>query len=317
MASKKGGLGKGLDILIPSGDGFDFGEPVKEKASSKPMVQEVIKEVVKEVVREVKVYDQQYVKIWEIEPNPNQPRKEFDENALEELEASIRQYGVLQPLMVKKLGDHYEIIAGERRWRAAKMAGLKEVPVIVKNLSEQEISEVSLIENIQRESLNPIEEAFAYQRLLEDYGLRQEDLAKRVGKGRASITNAVRLLKLAQPVQDMLRAGVITTGHAKALLSITDLELQTDTALLVEERQLSVRETEKLVKDIQNPKAPKKVATLNHAELFQQIQEKLTERMGTKVEIKRKNDQAGRIEISYFSNEELERILDVIGMTVE
>ena len=316
MAIKRGGLGKGLDSLISISDDF---EPVSKKeekkstASDKP--KEVIKEVVKEVVKEVKVHEPLMVKLREIEPNRDQPRKEFDKESLEELKESILQYGVLQPLVVVRKGKYYEIVAGERRWRAAKLAGLKEVPVIIKELNEREISEVSLIENIQRENLNPIDEAMAFRQLLDNYSLKQEDVATKVGKSRTYITNSTRLLKLPESVRTYVANGELSTGHAKVLLGVEDPAVMEKIAREIVERKLSVRDTEKLVKAALNPRPEKAPIKLDYEEHFALLQDKLTNRMGTKVEIKRKNNKAGKIEIAYFSNEELERILDIIGLT--
>jgi len=316
MAVKRGGLGKGLDSLISQADEFDLSttrETKKETSVEKP--KEVIKEVVKEVVKEVKVHEPLMVKLREIEPNREQPRKEFDPESLEELKESIKQYGILQPLVVVKKGKYYEIVAGERRWRAAKLAGLKEVPVILKELNEREISEVSLIENIQRENLNPIDEAVAFRQLLDNYNLKQEEVALKVGKSRAYITNATRLLKLPESVCKLVANRELSTGHAKVLLGIEDPIVLENIAREVVDRKLSVRETEKLVKAALNPREKKAPESLEHEEHFKLLQDKLTNRMGTKVEIKRKNNKVGKIEIAYFSNEELERILDIIGLT--
>lgn len=311
MAIKRGGLGKGLDSLISMADDFEPAPKKEDKksASEKP------KEVIKEVVKEVKVHEPLMVKLREIEPNRDQPRKEFDEESLEELKNSICQYGVLQPLVVVKKGKYYEIVAGERRWRAAKLAGLKEVPVIVKELNEREISEVSLIENIQRKNLNPIDEAMAFRQLMDSYNLKQEDVAEKVGKSRTYITNSTRLLKLPEKVRNLVAQGELSTGHAKVLLAVDDLAVLENLAQQIQDRNLSVRDTEKLVKIALNPRQMKLPIKLDYEEHFALLQDKLTNRMGTKVEIKRKNNKAGKIEIAYFSNEELERILDIIGLT--
>lgn len=240
MAIKRGGLGKGLDSLISMADDFEPAPKKEDKksASEKP------KEVIKEVVKEVKVHEPLMVKLREIEPNRDQPRKEFDEESLEELKNSICQYGVLQPLVVVKKGKYYEIVAGERRWRAAKLAGLKEVPVIVKELNEREISEVSLIENIQRKNLNPIDEAMAFRQLMDSYNLKQEDVAEKVGKSRTYITNSTRLLKLPEKVRNLVAQGELSTGHAKVLLAVDDLAVLENLAQQIQDRNLSVRDTE-------------------------------------------------------------------------
>ena len=232
------GLGKGLDLLIPN----TVGETKKEKEKSKT------KEDAGQVV----------VKITQVEPNREQPRKNFDEDSLQELADSIKQFGLLQPILVQDKEDHYEIIAGERRWRAAKLAGLKEVPVIIRKYSKQEIVEISLIENIQREDLNPIEEAQAYKRLLNEFHLKQDEVAERVSKSRTAVTNSMRLLKLCDEVQQMLIDDMISTGHARALLAVEDPEEQYALAQRIFDEKLSVREVEKLVKDIKKPEKPKK-----------------------------------------------------------
>ncbi len=304
MAVKKGGLGKGLDSLIQSSSSRPKTAPkteVKEK-----IVEKVVKKVVEKPV-------EQKVKLSLIEPNREQPRKNFDEEALQELSASIKQYGIIQPLVVKKNADYYEIIAGERRWRAAKMAGLKEVPVIIKEYTDQEIVEISLIENIQRENLNPIEEAIAYKRLLDEFHLKQEEVAKRVAKSRTTVTNSLRLLKLDERVQQMVIDEELTSGHVRALLSIEDKNAQYDIAKKVFEEKLSVRDTEKLVKLVLSPKAPKVKKELTHAEIYHDMEERMKEIFGSKVSIQRKSEHKGKIEIEYYSDEELERILDVMN----
>ena len=242
MPIKKKGLGKGLDSLIP------------DNKSIKSVTPDKSAEVKKEAEEKAGV---QTMKINEVEPNRDQPRKNFDEDALLELSDSIKQFGVLQPLLVRKRKDYYEIIAGERRWRAAKLAGVKEVPVIVKEYTDQEILEIGLIENIQRENLNPIEEAIAFKRLLEEFNLKQDEVAERVSKSRTAVTNSMRLLKLSDKVQQMIIDDMISTGHARALLAIDDPELQYTLANKIFDEKLSVRETEKLVKEIKNPKKPK------------------------------------------------------------
>lgn len=302
MAAKRG-LGKGLNTLIPEGE-LEFQQPEKE----------TVKEVIKEVVKEVKVQEQICLKLRDIEPNRKQPRESFDNEALEELAESIKQYGVVQPLIVRKNGKHYEIIAGERRWRAAKMAGLKEVPVVIKEYTEQEMTEISLIENIQRENLNPVEEAKGYKRLVEEFHLKQEEVAAKVSKSRAAVANSMRLLKLDDSVLELLAAGQISTGHAKVLLELSDFEQQKYAAELIVEKSLSVRETEKLVKTLSNPQPEREKRELTNTELYKQLQDRLSARMGTKVAINRKTEDKGKIEIEYYSQEELERIIEAIGM---
>ena len=302
MAVKKSGLGKGLDSLIPN------------KAVTKPT-----EKPVEEKKEEIKAENgEMMVKTSLIEPNRNQPRKEFDEDALIELADSIKQYGVLQPLLVQKKKDYYEIIAGERRWRASKLAGLKELPVIVKDFSEQEIVEISLIENIQRENLNPIEEAMAYKRLLEEFNLKQDEVAERVSKSRTAVTNSMRLLKLDDRVQQMIIDDMISTGHARALLAIDDREQQYILANKIFDEKLSVRETEKLIKALKNPKKEEKKKETDQKEfIYADLEEKLKSVIGTKVSINQKKPGKGKIEIEYYSEEELERIYDLIMTTAE
>ena len=299
-AAKKG-LGKGLGALL----GGDLTEETKkEEPQEKIVVETKIVEVPKEV----------YLKISMIEPNQEQPRKEFNQEQLEELAESIRNYGVLQPIMVQKKEDLYEIIAGERRWRAAKMAGLKEVPVIIRDFDRQKKMEISLIENVQRSDLNPIEEAMAYRQLIEEFGLKQEEIAERVSKNRATIANSLRLLKLDPRVQELLIQGVISNGHARALLAIEDLEQQYGAAELIVKNGLSVREVEKLVKSLLKPakeKEPKKEER-DLSFIFQDLEERMKSIMGTKVMIHRKDKSKGRIDIEYYSEAELERIVELI-----
>ncbi len=299
MAVKRGGLGKGLDSLIP-----DNGK-VPESGKKVKVVEKVIEKIVEKPV-DVKLG------INQIEPNREQPRKKFDEESLEELADSIRQFGVLQPLIVQERKDYYEIIAGERRWRAAKLAGLKELPVIIKKMSDQEIVEISLIENIQRENLNPIEEAAAYKRLLTEFHLKQEEVAERVAKSRTAVTNSMRLLKLDERVQQMVIDGMLTTGHARALLAIEDPELQFQAASRVYNERLSVREVEKMVKNIGKEKPVKKQEDFQQKAVFQDLEEKMKTALGTKVSINRKDEKKGKIEIEYYSMEELERLMEIL-----
>lgn len=252
------------------------------------------------------------VKISKVGPNKDQPRKQFDEDALVELADSIKQFGIIQPLIVQEKNGFYEIIAGERRWRAAKLAGLKEVPVIVKDYSDLEVVEISLIENIQRENLNPIEEALAYKRLLNEFNLKQDEVAERVSKSRTAVTNSMRLLKLDERVQQMVIDDMLSTGHARALLGIEDPELQYTTAVKVFDEKLSVREVEKLVKKIQQGKAEKKKEETIHDFIYTDLEEKMKEAVGTKVSIRQNAKGKGKIEIEYYSREDLERIIDII-----
>lgn len=293
--AKSRGLGKGLDSLIPVGNADGKGKiginsvPVSEEKPDK------------------------MVKITMVEPNRDQPRHKFDEEALNELADSIKQYGIISPIIVQDRKDHYEIIAGERRWRAAKIAGLKEIPVIIKNFTEQEIVEISLIENIQRENLNPIEEALAYKRLLTEFHLKQEEVARRVSKSRTAVTNSMRLLKLADEVQQMIIDESLTTGHARALITIEDEIKQIEIAKKVVNEKLSVRDIEKLVKDLNKPKKEKKESKqLKNDFIYQDIEEKLKQSLGTKVTVSAKEDGSGKIEIDFYSSEELDRILDLL-----
>ena len=291
MAVNKRGLGKGLDTMIP---------PVKnEKKSEKG---------------DPAKGPETLVNITKVEPNREQPRKNFDEDALLELSESIKQYGLLQPILVQDRKDYYEIIAGERRWRAAKRAGLKQVPVIIKNLTDQEIVEISLIENIQRENLNPIEEAQAYKRLLNEFHLKQDEVAERVSKSRTAVTNSMRLLKLSDDVQRMVIDEMITTGHARALLGVEDPAEQYNLAQRIFDEKLSVREVEKIVKNMGKPVKPKKEKVVDKSMqvIYDDISEKLKTQLGTKVNIVPKEDGSGKIEIEFYSHDELDRILDLM-----
>ncbi len=289
------GLGKGLDSLIPNAVG--------ESKSNKADIEN------KELKKDNAVPDT-LVKITMVEPNREQPRKNFDEDALMELADSIKQFGLLQPILVQDRKDYYEIIAGERRWRAAKLAGLKEVPVIIKNLSEQEIVEISLIENIQRENLNPIEEAQAFKRLLNEFHLKQDEVAERVSKSRTAVTNSMRLLKLCDEVQQMVINEMISTGHARALLAIEDTELQYSVAQKIFDEKLSVRDVEKLVKNINKPEKPKKEINQSLEVIYRDIEEKLKQSLSTKVAVLSKENGAGKIEIEFYSHEDLDRLVD-------
>lgn len=287
MAVKKG-LGKGLDIMIPE----QIINNVDERSDN--------------VSRETLIH------ISDIEPNKSQPRKRFDEDSLQELADSIKQYGVIQPLILQKREKYYEIIAGERRWRAARMAGLKEVPAIIKDYSPQEIVEIALIENIQREDLNPIEEAQTYQRLIQEFQMKQDEVAERVSKSRAAVTNSMRLLKLDDRVQQMLIDEMISSGHARALISIEDCDKQYNTACKIFDEKLSVRETEKLVKHILSEKPQVEMATTKEDDfIYRNLEDKIRGIIGTKVSIHKKANNKGSIEIEYYSSEELERIVDL------
>lgn len=295
MATKKSGLGKGLDSLIT--DKVGKNTTVKVKTEEKEATDGVM------------------LNINKVEPNRDQPRKNFDEDALLELAESIKQFGILQPLLVQKKDDYYQIVAGERRWRAAKMAGIKEVPVIIKQLSDQEIMEISLIENIQRENLNPIEEALAYKRLLNEFNLKQDEVAERVSKSRTAVTNSMRLLKLNEKVQQMVIDEMLTTGHARALLGIDDQEKQFLVAQKIFDEKLSVRDTEKLVKKLQKEKKENKDTVDQKDEkleaIYRDLEEQIKQIFGTKVYIKQKNAKEGKVEIEYYSQDELDRIVDM------
>ena len=297
MAVKKKGLGKGLDSLIPDNR--------SSKASEKPEKKEPSH------VEEMKT-GEQMMKINMVEPNREQPRRNFEEDALLELADSIKQFGVLQPLIVRKRNDYYEIIAGERRWRAAKIAGIKEVPVIIKDYNEQEVVEIALIENIQRENLNPIEEAMAFKKLLEEYHLKQDEVAERVSKSRTAVTNSMRLLKLNEKVQQMIIDDMISTGHARALLAIDDLEQQYILANKIFDEKLSVRETEKLIKELKNPKKAKEKKKVENSFIYTDLEDKMKEVFGTKVHVAVKGKGKGKIEIEYYSDDELERMFGMI-----
>lgn len=305
MAPKRG-LGRGLSNLIPTDDTI---EDVSTKTSKQTKTSTTAKtEVIKKV--------EQTLNINRIEPNKNQPRKEFNEDALQELAESIKLFGVIEPLVVVKRKGYYELIAGERRWRAARLAGLKEVPVVIKDYDDQQIVEIALIENIQREDLNPIEEAHAYERLIEEFHLTQDEVAERVSKSRTTVTNALRLLKLTDKVQQMLIDDMLSTGHVRALITITDSQLQYETAMYIFDKKLSVRETESYVKKLLNKKPKEKTADKEDPELsflYKAIENRLKESLGTKTTIKAKTRESGKIEIEYYSQEDLERITQLLA----
>lgn len=312
MAKMKRGLGKGLgaffgDEVVQEVNEEHAESSEAEHGSAAPGQEEAQK-------KEKNKTGEIQLKITRIEPSQEQPRKDFNEEQMKELADSIRQYGILQPLLVQKKGDYYEIIAGERRWRAAKMAGLKEVPVVIREYNAQQAVEISLIENVQREDLNPIEEAMAYQRLMQEFHLTQEEIADRVSKNRTTITNSVRLLNLCEEVQKMLMSGQITSGHARALLGIEDGEVQLQIAQRIEKERLSVREVEKLVKAMGKEPRKKKENQQDEALelIFRDLEDRMKSVMGTKVNISRKDKNKGRIEIEYYSESELERIVELI-----
>lgn len=291
MTAKRGGLGKGLDSLIKENKTAKHTAPVKKEAVNAGPIM---------------------MKINDVEPNRDQPRKHFEEDALLELADSIKQFGILQPLIVQKRNDYYEIIAGERRWRAAKQAGVKEVPVIIKEYTDQEIVEISLIENIQRENLNPIEEAQAYKRLLNEFRLKQDEVAERVSKSRTAVTNSMRLLKLDERVQQMIIDDMISTGHARALLAIEDKEQQYILANKVFDEKLSVRDTEKLVKELKKPKKEKEKPVIQNAFVYEDLEERIKSIIGSKVHVNHKANGKGKIEIEYYSDNDLERIFELL-----
>lgn len=300
MVAKRG-LGKGLDSMIP-----DIGQAAKKE-------QKVQEDVSRETL----------IAVSEIEPNQDQPRKVFDEDALQELADSIKQYGIIQPLIVQKRDKFYEIIAGERRWRAARLAGLKKVPVIIREYTKQEMAEISLIENIQRENLNPIEEARAYQRLIQEFGLKQDELADRIAKSRTAITNTIRLLKLDERVQQMIIDDRISSGHGRTLLAIENGDQQYALATKIMDEKLSVREIEKLVKKfiknaktVQKEEPAKEEASAADNLIYRDLEERLKTVIGTKVSVNRKNKDKGKIEIEYYSQDELERIIEML-MTIK
>ena len=292
--STKRGLGKGLDSMIP-----------EKILSTKPSYKDN-----EDVSRET------LLDINKVEPNRGQPRKNFNEDALQELADSIKQYGIIEPIIVKKNGELYQIIAGERRWRASKLAGIKKIPVIVKEYTDQQAMEIALIENIQREDLNPIEEALAYQNLMKEYGLKQDELAEKVSKSRTAVTNSMRLLKLDVRVQEMLIDDMISAGHARTLISIEDGEMQFDIAQKIFDHKLSVRETEKLVKKylMNQDKAEEEVVVTQETSddfIYRDLENKIRDIVGTKVIIHKRVKNKGKIEIEYYSDDELERLIEL------
>lgn len=317
MGKTKRGLGKGLGAFFgeeviqevskeQEEEKTELTIPTRTKTAAREKAAEKV--VLKEEPKEITL------KISKIEPNREQPRKDFNEEQLQELADSIKNYGILQPLLVQKKENYYEIIAGERRWRAAKIAGLKEVPVVIREYSEQQAVEIALIENVQREDLNPIEEAMAYQRLIQEFHLKQEEIAERVCKNRATIANSMRLLNLCEDVQQMLIQGVISSGHARALLGVEDPEVQLNFAKKIEKDRLSVREVEKMVKLLEKPEKKKKEKVQDEQLelIFKDLEDRMKTVMGTKVNISRKDKSKGRIEIEYYSEAELERIVELI-----
>ncbi len=305
--NRKNALGRGLGALIPS-----YGEEKVDNRSENFTGSQKLSTFTEEKVDNPVDNSNKVLllPLSKVEPRSGQPRVIFDEKALEELAESVRQHGVLQPILVTEKGDHYEIIAGERRWRAAKLAGLNRIPAILKEYKEQDINELALIENIQREDLNPIEEAQAYRQLIEEYSLKQEDLAKRVSKSRAAVANSLRLLKLDERVQAMVMEGSLSEGHARTLLGLNDKKKQLELAKEVTEKNLSVRETERLVKQILEPAPVRVPAERKDQTAYDELTLKLRRSLGTKVSIRRTGDTKGQMVIDYYSVEELERIAD-------
>ena len=291
MAVKNKGLGKGLGALLGAEAEIETRRNPAKTTEKKADSGEIL------------------VKIRLIEPNRSQPRKNFDPEELETLAESIRQHGVIQPLIVQKEGDHYQIVAGERRWRAARLAGLREVPVLVREYAEQAAAEVSLIENIERKDLNPVEEAQAFKKLIEDYHLTQEELSDRMSRSRTSITNSLRLLKLPEEVQKLLSEGKISQGHAKVLLGMENDEAETLLARRIAEEELSVRETEEAVRLWAKPRKPRTPHRFKNEAAYRKTASDLTEKLGTKVRINRKSEHTGKIEIDYYSLDDLERVI--------
>lgn len=284
MAAKRTGLGKGLNTLIPSS---------KLDINTEGLQPDKI------------------VNITEVEPNPNQPRKAFNEDRLQELADSIKQFGIIEPIIVVKRENHYEIVSGERRWRAAIKAELKTVPIIVRDLTEKEILEISIIENVQRDDLNPIEEALGYKRLLEEFELTQDMVAERVSKSRTAVTNTMRLLKLSENVQQMLIDETLSAGHARALLAVENSDKQYELAQRIMDEKLSVRDIEKLIKELNKPKNEKRKQRQELDYLYKNMEEKLKVSLGTKVQINAKNEKKGTIVIDYYSKEDFERLTEL------
>jgi ParB family chromosome partitioning protein len=298
MAAKsaKRGLGKGLDSIIPA-----------KIPTTKREDEEVSSSKVKPAEGQV-----QNLKITEVEPNKDQPRKTFNEDDLLELADSIKQHGIITPLLVTKRNGMYMIVAGERRWRAARKAGLKEVPAVVKNLTDEEIAEIAIIENLQRVGINPIEEAFAFKQLIDNHGYTQDQVAEKISKSRVYVTNSMRLLKLTKKVQDMVIGEMLTAGHARALLSITNDADQEEIAQQVFDSNLSVRETEKLVKSLGKTPKKKTQTKVNPSidAVYADVSEKCKQALGTKVEVTSKGDGVGVIQIEFYNNDDLEKIIN-------
>ncbi|MBR1671235.1 MAG: ParB/RepB/Spo0J family partition protein [Butyrivibrio sp.] len=294
--STKRGLGKGLDAMIPA----------KVSSPKKAAAAQAVSEEKTPVEGQVTI-----VNITKVEPNRNQPRKTFDEDKLLELADSIKQHGILEPLTVVDRGDHYEIVGGERRWRAAKKLDLKEVPVIIRNLTEQQIAEIALIDNLQREDINPIEESLAFKRLIDEFDYTQDQVAEKMSKSRVYITNSLRLLKLTESVRQMIIDGQITSGHGRSLISVDDPEEQFQLAQKIFDEKMSVRETEKMVKNLGKTGKKKSSSKGNSSvdAVYRDESEKCKQALGTKVEITSKGDGVGVIEIEFYNNDDLEKII--------
>ncbi len=298
MAAKsaKRGLGKGLDSIIPA-----------KIPTTKREDEEVSSSKAKPAEGQV-----QNLKITEVEPNKDQPRKTFNEDDLLELADSIKQHGIITPLLVTKRNGMYMIVAGERRWRAARKAGLKEVPAVVKNLTDEEIAEIAIIENLQRVGINPIEEAFAFKQLIDNHNYTQDQVAEKISKSRVYVTNSMRLLKLTKKVQEMVIEELLTAGHARALLAISNDADQEEIAQQVFDQNLSVRETEKLVKSLGKPSKKKTTPKANPSidAVYAEVSEKCKQALGTKVEVTSKGDGVGVIQIEFYNNDDLEKIIN-------
>ncbi|NLZ49671.1 MAG: ParB/RepB/Spo0J family partition protein [Clostridiales bacterium] len=286
VARKHGGLGKGLGALIP-----------EEKEEAKESVSKI--------------------DINLIRANEEQPRKYFDDEKIANLAQSIKEHGIIQPIILMKNGDFYTIVAGERRWRAAKSIGIKEVPAIVMEISNKQLLEISLIENIQREDLNPIEEAIAYKKLIEEFNITQEDLAAKLGKSRTAITNSMRLLNLDKRVQDYLIEGVISEGHGRAILGISDFDMQNEVAQKIIDEGLSVRQVEALIRQLNSEKKPQNKSKQKQQNPYiNEIKEKLESYLGTKVQLTTNKKNKGKIEIEYYSTDDLNRILELLNIEI-
>ncbi|MDK2984380.1 MAG: ParB family transcriptional regulator, chromosome partitioning protein [Clostridia bacterium] len=287
MAKK--GLGKGLQALIPPVSNLDNNEG-----------------------------EVQSIPIDKIKPNYFQPRKNFDEEKLQELADSINEHGVVQPIVVRSYGeDQYELVAGERRWRACRLLNMETIPAIVRDFNDQQVTEIALIENVQREDLNPIEEAWAYKTLLDEFNLTQNELSNRVGKSRSFIANMMRLLNLPVEIQECLSSGQLSIGHARALLPLENIDKQIELAKKIIENELTVREVEKIVKDLlsekdKDRKKEKEVDKEYINPMNKIFEDKLQELLGTKVKFKQKNKDSGKIEIEYYTSEDLERIIEIL-----